>query len=229
MLVTIDKDVLRFLNGHLGGTDSTAYQRCSAFAYRDMCRTIRFAPSYTEGAVQGNKERKRIANAKLVLRDRATDLIQAQVQAWLLNVPDQDRYDEDHRHLCEQIILLYRNTTIQTDAGNSLYFGQAQKWVNMTLKNLYVYTESNDTRLSLRPLLPYMHIPLDNIIMDIAADTKRCYIDPPNRKYAVKKPSTPWSKLDFAEYARYQRELVAKIDHSYPLVWELTHWSTVEE
>lgn len=215
----IDKDVLRFLNGHLGNNDAMAYIRCSDFAYRDMCRTIRFHKKYDEDA-----------EIKWNLRRNVTALIKTQVEAWLQIPPkDQDEFNGQHQKLCEKIIVIYQGITDQMEKDQSLFFGQAQKWVNMTLKNLYVYSKSNETDMSFDEILPYLHIPLDNVIMDIASDKKKCYIDPSDQKYGVSKPQTAWSRMDASEYQAYQKELKAKIGAPIPLLWELTHWSTVIE
>lgn len=105
--------------------------------------------------------------------------------------------------------------------------------MNMTLKNLYVYSMSNPAAtLSLSALVPFMHIPLDSIIIDIAADEKHCYVDPSDLRYGVQKPGVAWSKLSEEKYNDYQDRLTDSIrQHSTektPILWELTHWSTVE-
>ena len=79
MAYLIDEDVLRFLNGHLGNSDDNAFKRCSDFAYRDMCRTIRFKKEYVESKDKSAKERQKITKKKRDLRDQVTKLLQDQV------------------------------------------------------------------------------------------------------------------------------------------------------
>ena len=231
--VAVDRAVLQFLNGHLGRNDEEAYERCSHFAYRDMCRTIPFAENYKEEKSKGAQENKRIARSKQEKREEVTRMLREQIEAWMASPPVlQEQFDRAHSRLCNDIIALYENTTQQDNPAHSLFFGQAQKWVNMTLKNLYVYSMSNPAAtLSLAALVPFMHIPLDSIIIDIAADEKRCYVDPSDLTYGVKKPDVAWSKLSEEKYNDYQSRLIASIRaHSgedAPILWELTHWSTV--
>ena len=144
-------------------------------------------------------------------------------------------FDNDHRELCKRIIEKYKDTTEQKNIDgipNSLSYGQAQKWVNMTLKNLYIYDNSNSANIGIYKLLPFMHIPIDNVVLDIVTDKKRCYIDPLQMKYGLNKNSSSWSRWSENEYTKFRpvlnnriRELFPAID---PIRWELQHWSTIE-
>ena len=224
----IDEDVLLFLKGHLGNNDSEAFIRCSHFAYRDMCRTITFSPEYNENSAKSSEEKTKISEKKKELRTKVTELIKAQVEEWIQTPPEtKEQFNEQHKKLCQSIIREYAYTTNQSMPKKSLYFGQAQKWVNMTLKNLYVYSKSNNTSLSLDHIIRYFHIPLDNVILDIASGKKKCYI-PEGTKYHVKRPDGAWSKWSYKEYKAYQKQLEASIGGDVPIIWELRHWSTVE-
>ena len=218
------------MNGHLGNNDSNAFIRCSNFAYRDMCRTITYAADYNENHAASSKEKVVIAQKKRYLRDEITKLIEAKVKIWINNTNlTKEQFNNDHESLCIAIIEKYKGTTNQNEPDNSLYFGQAQKWVNMTLKNLYVYSKSNNTSLSFDNIIKYLHVPIDNVILDIASGTKRCYIDPPETTYGVAKPEKAWSKWSYSEYKKYQENLEASIKNDCPIIWELKHWSTVED
>ena len=128
----IDENVLRFLNGYLGNNDKDAFCRCSDFAYRDMCRTIKFANGY-------KGDSKKAIDKKRVLRDEVTLLIETQTQRWINDKTlNEVKFKKEHKELCDAIIDKYKNTTNQKKHQYSLSFGQSQKWVNMTLKNLYV-------------------------------------------------------------------------------------------
>lgn len=226
----IDDDVLLFLNGHLGKDDNDAFIRCSNFAYRDMCRTITYSTNYNEKYAKSNKDKKTIRDNKKGLRDDITDLIKAQVYNWINNSTiNKDIFNDEHRDLCNKIIEKYKGTTNQGETNGSVYFGQAQKWVNMTLKNLYVYSKSNNTSLNLDNIIKYFHVPIDNVILDIASDAKPCYIDPPGTTYGVIKPKKAWSKWDYKKYREYQEALKNSIGNVIPIIWELQHWSTVKD
>ena len=226
----IDDDVLLFLNGHLGKDDNDAFVRCSNFAYRDMCRTITYSTNYNEKYAESSKDKKTIKDKKRMLRDDITDLIKAQVYNWINNSTiNKDVFNDEHRDLCNKIIEKYTGTTNQGEPNGSIYFGQAQKWVNMTLKNLYVYSKSNKTLLNLDNIIEYLHVPIDNVILDIASGAKICYIDPPGTKYGVEKPANAWSKWNDKEYEAYQDTLRNSIGNVIPIIWELQHWSTIKD
>ena len=226
----IDENVLLFLNGHLGNNDSNAFIRCSNFAYRDMCRTITYSDEHNENHAISSKDKGTIVQKKRDLRDEITKLIETQVEKWMNNTSlTKKQFNENHEALCKAIIEKYKGTTNQNEPDNSLYFGQAQKWVNMTLKNLYVYSKSNKTSLNLDNIIKYFHVPIDNVILDIASGTKRCYIDSPETTYGVAKPAKAWSKWSYNDYKTYQNKLEASIKNDCPIIWELKHWSTVED
>ena len=240
---SIDRDVLRFLNAHLGTTDDEAFEKCSYFAYRDMCRTISFKSEYKELAKQkgeGNEEKKqrliqnkKAAAKKLSLRKKVEGLIKMQVILWQENPPkSRECFDCIHNKLCNDIITVYKSTTAQNETNDSLFYGQAQKWVNMTLKNLYVYSKSNDTALNIEPLLPFLHVPIDSIIISVASGKTRCAIDHPEVIYGVEAPAESWSQMDEKAYEDYQGKLRKRIEalfpDVYPIIWELRHWSAAE-
>ena len=131
-----------------------------------MCRTITYAADYNENHAASSKEKVVIAQKKRYLRDEITKLIEAKVKIWINNTNlTKEQFNNDHESLCIAIIEKYKGTTNQNEPDNSLYFGQAQKWVNMTLKNLYVYSKSNNTSLSFDNIIKYLHVPIDNVIL----------------------------------------------------------------
>lgn len=229
--------VLLFLNGHLGrrGDFDDAYNKCSAFAYRDMCRTIRFAEELQEEK-KTKIEQKEIQEKKDSLKDKVTEKIKFKVNEWLSEDGiDKSDFDEEHASLCREIMCEYKDKVYQKnnqDECNCLSFGQAQKWVNMTLKNLYVYDDSNDKKMGMEKLLPLMHIPIDNYILEIASGERKCWIDGnKNINYNVKKPKTSWSRWSEKQYREYREQINGMLKHDFsdghPIVWELWHWSTI--
>ena len=230
-------EVLLFLNGHLGrpGDYNDAYNKCSAFAYRDMCRTIRFIDDFREDNKSKEKQTE-IRDQKNSLRDEITKKIQTKVEQWLVNIDlDAGSFDKDYIGLCENIMNCFKGMVNQNNAdgiNDRLSFGQAQKWVNMTLKNLYVYDNSNHSGMGIEKLLPYIHIPIDNYIIDIVSDKRRCWVDDENIKYSIKSNGISWSRWDKKQYLAYRKSLSEAVKKhypdDYPIQWELKHWSTIE-
>lgn len=68
-----------------------------------------------------------------------------------------ETFNNWHKKLCEKIKTIY-----ETDFD--FHIGQSQKWINMTLKYLYVFGEFHDKK----EYVECFHAPLDNIIIDCA-------------------------------------------------------------
>ena len=120
----------------------------------------------------------------------------------LISVKDEKEFTQWHHTMCSQIVDIYQAEGIE------FYIGQAQKWVNMTLKYLYVLVPD-----VAEPFYNLLHIPLDNYIMDIA-----------KKQYGVPALSCAWSRItDYDEYLKYERMLMEVIDEI-PLDWEFAIW-----
>ena len=91
---------------------------------------------------------------------------------------------------------------------NPLSYGQSQKWVNMTIKNLLIMgiipTDDNE-------MLKEVHIPLDSYIFKRAKEELK-----------IGAPKTVWSQLNDEEYYNYQKKIseVKEI----PIAWEGDAW-----
>ena len=187
----IDTDVLNFMRYVCFGDIANPYETASNDAYRDMCRTLRF---------HGFSEENR-----LKLRSSVTAMLQQEIKRLILkNVKSQAEYDAWHYELCTRIRAIYR------EQGIEFHYGQAQKWLNMTMKYLYLIGEC-----TFDGLFQYLHVPVDNYLIDIAW-----------KELGVAHPQTSWSRWnDYAEqYEAYQKELRTKIIGCFPLRWEFRHW-----
>ena len=113
-----------------------------------------------------------------------------------------EKYTQWHYSICKLIVDQYEAEGIE------FYIGQAQKWVNMTLKYLYVLVPD-----VVEPFYRFLHIPLDNYIMDIA-----------KKQYGVPVLTTAWSRIsDYQVYLDYEQMLMEVIDEV-PLDWEFRKW-----
>lgn len=103
--------------------------------------------------------------------------------------------------------------------GVTLSAGQTHKWLNMTIKYIYVFSnilESDDSRLNdvesfLRGTCEKDYqAPIDrNVLKETGLD--KCF--------------SPWSKLKPDEYAELQKTLKSEND----FLWELTNWESFAE
>lgn len=137
----------------------------------------------------------------------------------LEKVTTQKEFDALHANWCADRINFFKAHPHPTRKTFTLTYGQAQKWINMTLKYLAVLGHPTITHV-----YPYLHIPIDSIIYEEAAH--------PITGIAVPRPAgrTSWSRLNHKQYKNYQEQLRDSITHSdsslTPLDWEAQTWIT---
>jgi len=139
------------------------------------------------------------------------------VQSWLAKLsglsPDasQNVFDSSHRSLCEQLCNLYGRHGFRSFA-----VGQAQKWLHMGLKYVYVFGEE---RLpGFVGLYGLGHVPLDKIILDRLSQFG-----------CPRLSSGSWSRLShYDEYLGFQHWIRDKFPDSAPLAMEFHLWQTRE-
>jgi len=184
----ISPDRYAFLMYVLFGSEKNPYIASSKTAYRDLCRTLRLTP---EG---GEKYRMHI---DLMLERRVRDILSRE------NV-GQRAYDAWHHAVCDEIVSHYtENKVVFT-------IGQAQKWLNMVMKYLYIRGDTDIERV-----LPWLHAPLDQYVFRAA-----------DKELHIKHPCAAWSKLDdYGIYLAYQKQVHSAAKKP-PLLWEIEAWLT---
>ncbi len=190
-IVTIDKDALDFLKAICFGAIDDPYEAASSRAYRDFSRTLRF--NKIDDAIR--KE----------LRMRVTSILRERITAIdTYGAASQEDFDSWHKETCSLIMHPYNEIEI------SFSCGQAQKWLNMTIKYLYIIGNC-----SFDKVFGFLHIPVDNYVLEIA-----------RKELGVPVPSVRWSRwIDYEdEYMAYQKELRSRIKTYEPLRWEFKYW-----
>lgn len=169
-------------------------------AYADMARrTLRIK--------ENSKER-------IALKKIATKILRQAVED-LKN--DSSDFPKWHEKSCNALIACY---------GGQISYGQAQKWLNMLLKYLYVYDVNGyETLFSSREGIAALDMPVDSKVIEAL-----------HRKYNVKRPTAGWSVWDRNTYRAYQAAARSALqnasdienpDERLPFYWELIHWSDV--
>lgn len=150
-------------------------------AYRDVNRTIQGAGRLDESA-----RTKRDARCEDVITKRLHLLAEGSVERSI------EGFDRWHRESCNLLRKAHASTT-----GMALTVGQAQKWINMTLKYAYVVEALGVTpTLALRNYYRFAHMPIDNVVLDALRT-----MDPPGPSFP-----RPWSKQDdYDSYLAFQR------------------------
>ncbi len=166
-------------------------------AYADMARrTLRIK--------ENSKER-------IALKKSATEILRQAVEK-LKNDPSD--FPKWHEKSCNALIACY---------GGQLSYGQAQKWLNMLLKYLYVYDVKGYETLFSPERIAALDMPVDSKVIEAL-----------RRKYAVKPPTAGWSVWDRNTYRAYQAAArnalhnapdIENSDEQIPFYWELIHWS----
>ena len=130
--------------------------------------------------------------------------------AFYPNVNTQNGFNRWHNKLCSVVIDSFRTSNIKT----LLTYGQTQKWLNMTLKYLFLLDNSFPCSI-----IPFLHVPIDNVILDVA-----------KTDLGINRPPSAWSKWNTLEYIEFQKKLRGSIRSKYngmvtPFEWEFKHWS----
>ena len=168
---------------HFGKKDLLS--RCVGLAYRDLQRTVRGISKFDKAGIP------------VRVRGLVTDARRARTQA---------EFDEWHQLACDQIIGAFG------DIGYHRFtVGHAQKWLNMTLKYIFVL---GDRVRGYDHVFAFCHVPFDSFIIAMAAPLGL----PPL-------PGTgAWSTLnDYGVYLERQRWFRARFSEA-PLVVEFRLW-----
>ena len=108
---------------------------------------------------------------------------------------DQEQFDFLHKLTCERLITFFEN--------QKFTYGQAQKWINMSIKYVSMFNHKMTEKY-----YEYCHIPIDNYIIHAT-------------KYRF---NTAWSKIDsYDEYINFQKWFRNNYD-GIPLDIEFNMW-----
>ncbi len=178
-------------------------QWASDKAYRDFCRTIKFA--------EPDKN-----NARMKMRMEVTKIICNAIGDLTAAID----YDKWHEGVYEEIKNRYKGFINDTKHGNdTLTVGQIQKWLNMTIKWLWMYNSCVQKIEYFKGIIDHtakLHIPLDSYIL--AYIKKELDLD--------LKESSVWSQIsEYNVYRNYQTDFRDKLNSGEsPIEWELVHW-----
>jgi hypothetical protein len=145
-------------------------------------------------------------HASAVVRSFLTNLVKKSHAGF-----EQKAFDEFHEAKCNQLCSTYRD-------GGFPHFrlGQAQKWLNMALK--YVFLFGEDKLPGFDRVFALAHVPMDRVMLE-------CF----QKRWRIPKPPTAWSQLDdYAEYLNWQNQVRDRFRPSIPLAVEFHLWLNPE-
>lgn len=185
------EDYFDFLIRCYFGEGQDALQLCVRRAYLDLNRTLHgFAGHGTADQ----------------LREEAHQRVALLVAGLGHETPSQQSFDSWHRKACLDLRRHYRKGGFE-----AFSHGQAQKWLNMTLK--YVFAMGESRLPGYLPHYSFAHIPIDNVFVTAAK--------------AIGGPDLPmpWSRLDdYSVYFGLQEGYRKMFAPSAPLAAEFKLW-----
>lgn len=209
--------------------------KCANRAYLDLNRTLKFQKvsekdkeNYKELQKQKSRFRKVISE---IIVDRIADLMGK----------EPENYNEWHKETCKKVIdkakEYEQKNWLQKNGKDGFYYGQAQKWVNMTIKYMWVTGRWKD---KLDKLMKDLHVPVDSYILqgvwddeNLRLEDKRDILekvfrgDIEARLKEGKKFNdqwvVSWSRWDDKQYISFQENLRKKLNEN-PFTWEGEMW-----
>ena len=210
-----------------GDLDQTRKEKCSYRAYLDLARTVKYFYSSTEleKAKPGTDEYAFISVQKNRIKDICSWLIES-IESYPNHSGD---FDAWHKSECTQIIDQMNVPYNKKDFLKvGFTYGQAQKWVNMTLKYLWLL-DMLPNGLSEAEL----HVPVDSFILEALKETQRFKtkgnkITGSGESYYYN--GEAWSTIsDPQDYKKLQDGIrdIAKKQGISPIQWEGPAWMEI--
>lgn len=153
-------------------------------AYRDFNRTIEKMPKM-------EMKKGLLRNKWLIEMMRILNYI------LITDFSNQKEFDDWHEMSCKELA--------QANEELILTIGQAQKWINMSLKYLFLMGEKYIEGINRN--YQFFHIPIDGIIQNVLKD-----------QFGISKVSETWSKIfTYSDYLDYQKEVRRAFANEIPM------------
>lgn len=193
--------------------------KCARRAYRDLARTIKYkySSSELEHAKKGSKEADFKAKRDSWIREMCIELINS------IDMFEKEKKEFDiwHKELCIKFVEPTEEDEVfcrgKEFLEEGITYGQAQKWLNMTLKYLWLMDLLPE---EISPRL--LHVPIDSYILD-ALKEKPLF---EGSIKASKYNGQAWSAMSEDNYKQLQSEIRAmpKEENESPIEWEGRVW-----
>lgn len=185
-------DQHKFLLRLYFGAKSDPLSRCIWRAYLDFSRTLH--------GIGSSPRALKAASAHLHKEITSLNIAAAGTT--------QASFDDWHKRTCDSLRLIYVN-----EGYTNFHLGQAQKWINMALKYVFVFGE--DWLPGYTSLYLFCHVPIDNVILES------------HEFKTLKTFDEAWSRVsDHSKYMAFQTAVRHRFKGSSPLAVEFTHWQS---
>lgn len=182
---------------------------CATAAYRDIQRNLRGIRNYAD---------RKYYKAHIV-----KTITGSLNELFFSNVD----FDNWHHNTCEKIIKL--SEVLNQYLDNEFTYGLAQKWLNMTIKNMLVM-ENWDTQLN--RVKRSLHVPVDSYVLEAASKFLDVKIVTKNSELTnyIAGLTKPWSRWGYIEYINFQKSIrsAVKVEgYNSPMDWEFDVWERI--
>ncbi|MBQ8057548.1 MAG: hypothetical protein IJ275_04340 [Ruminococcus sp.] len=232
--------------------DYVAY-KCSYRAYLDVCRTIKYSVSST--IIYKNKDSIKKYDGYIKLKEAFINYEINLILENLESLLTKDNYDTEHNSLCTKMLFKnnnevesklldnikdgeYKNKTSKAFKDFYLFktneeldevfkYGMAQKWLNMTIKNLLLAEDMFNGCTGYGNILKEnrakFHVPVDKNILNAAKSLGINKIL--GKTYSIE----GWSNWEEPTYTEFIRLLKDKLQKTSMLDWEHSAWMEYAE
>lgn len=197
-------------------------QKCARRAYLDLARTVKYKYSSSElDKAKKDPDKRKYRD----MRNDTITYICKELIGSIATCPGSNAdFDSWHKSVCQQIESTMNNKKLDNGEkllkeGEDFTIGQAQKWVNMTLKYLW-----------LLDMLPEgisetdLYVPIDSFILKAL---EKNISDISHKDGTYKYNGEAWSRLrTYEKYKRLQYE-IKKVAGGNPINWESKAWIEV--
>lgn len=159
-------------------------------AYLDMCRTAKGIGKFKDSNLNAFDY---LTNAIVALPGSTEKL-------------DQNSFDVWHETTCDELCRIFHESGYE-----SFCIGHAQKWINMSLKYLYVFGEIRAP--GFHRFYQYCHVPIDNVILG-------------HREFkGLRSFSERWSRIsEYSKYIEFQKAIREHFKDFMPPAVEFWVW-----
>lgn len=198
--------------------------------------------AYNDATMQGAYNALEKQNAEEIDYDKVAKRLKRAIENLLGNSLE---YKGWHNTICTDLVEFYKDVKFKDKKLKvekpAFSYGNAQKWVNMTMKYLYILSEifleyKNDCieYKKIKELYKYFQVPVDSFIIESVWNDKNVAL-PIVEKNLLKNGTRgayssekviPWSKWDKSSYEKFKNSL--QISKS-PLDWEHEAWIKISK
>ena len=187
--------------------------KCAHRAYRDLARTLRY--KYSSSELEDAKKDPDVAKFKKDCDSWVKEICEELINS-IEGFPKDGDFNQWHKDKCDELIKKTKGKDL-FKKDHSFTWGHAQKWLNMTLKYLWLM-DLLPEEISPRSL----HVPIDSYILN-ALKEKPLF---EGSIKASKYNGQAWSAMSEDNYKQLQSEIRAmpKEENESPIEWEGRVW-----